>query len=646
MILVMFSVLVGMLFWCNRYSKSVADFLVAGRSTGRYMMTMAFGMVWIGALNIIAMFEIYHSAGFTAMWWWMLTTPFAIYLGITGFGICRFRQTRALTVPQFLEVRYSKNVRVFAGIVAWIAGVINFGIFPQVGGRFFINFCGIPETLNIFGASFASLPIVMAVLLAVSLLFVFAGGQIAVVVTDCLQGMFTQVAALIITLVLVFTAFDWSVIIEHMLSLSPEQSLLNPLTSSHSEFSPWFFMISIVGMWYMCMSNLQTQFHIGSAKNSHELKMAAILNQWRWQGLCVFFMVMVLIAISVVNDPSQSDTASIVNQKLDAIEANSNITVRNQLTVTVALSQVMPAGIIGLFAAIMITAIISTYDSFMHSWGAVFVQDVVMPFRKKPFDKKTHIWLLRFSILGVGILAWLFSYFYQPKQSILMYFALVNNLWLGGAGAVIIGGLYWKRGTTRAAISALIISAVLGTFAIILNQFWPVWAGKPFPVNGQWIWFRTILVFTVAYNLIYLQGQDHFDMGKVLHRGKYSVEEDPVGEEEHKVSIFQRLFGITKVFTSSDRITTYLIVSWYLVFMVICLAVTAYGLIVDISQEAWAKFWYMYLFLLIALAAVVAVWMTLGGISDIRKMFAALKIKEKDDTDDGFVKHDSPDAEL
>ncbi|MBT7702560.1 MAG: sodium:solute symporter, partial [Verrucomicrobia bacterium] len=102
---VMLAVLVVMALISNRYTKSVADYLAAGRVGGRYMMTMASGMVWIGAINIVAMFELYHTAGFTAMWWVLLTTPLTLYINISGWGVYRLRETRALTTAQYLETR-------------------------------------------------------------------------------------------------------------------------------------------------------------------------------------------------------------------------------------------------------------------------------------------------------------------------------------------------------------------------------------------------------------------------------------------------------------------------------------------------------------------------------------------------------------
>lgn len=45
----------------NRLTRSVSDYLVAGRCAGRYMLTMASGMEWIGAINIVAMLEVYYT---------------------------------------------------------------------------------------------------------------------------------------------------------------------------------------------------------------------------------------------------------------------------------------------------------------------------------------------------------------------------------------------------------------------------------------------------------------------------------------------------------------------------------------------------------------------------------------------------------
>ncbi len=137
--------------WARRYNRSVADFMTANRCAGRYMLAVANGMGWFGAITIMAVWQRNYQAGFTGEWWRILNFSIAMLITVTGFVVYRYRQTRAMTLGQFFQVRYSRNFRIFAGLVCFISGVVNFGIFPFVSAKFFIYFCGLPETFELFG---------------------------------------------------------------------------------------------------------------------------------------------------------------------------------------------------------------------------------------------------------------------------------------------------------------------------------------------------------------------------------------------------------------------------------------------------------------------------------------------------------------
>ena len=47
-----------------------------------------------------------------------------------------------------------------------------------------------------------------------------------------------------------------------------------------------------------------------------------------------------------------------------------------------------PTGLLGLMCAAMLAAFISTHDTYLHSWGSILVQDVILPFRRKPFTPR------------------------------------------------------------------------------------------------------------------------------------------------------------------------------------------------------------------------------------------------------------------
>ncbi len=243
--------LMGALVWgavsTKRYAHTVAAFLAAERCGGRYLISVANNISHIGVISYVWYSELNYEVGFTSIWWALMEGPALILMALSGWVIYRFRQTRAMTLAEFFEIRYSRSFRVFAGLVAYLAGIINFGIFPSVGARFFMALCGLPETFDLVGFDIATFPVLMFVLLAVSLLFAFLGGQIAVMVTDFLQGTFCNVASVVLILFLLYT-FRWEQISEVLLAAPAEQSLVHPFRLGKEEhFNFWYYLIAVGG---------------------------------------------------------------------------------------------------------------------------------------------------------------------------------------------------------------------------------------------------------------------------------------------------------------------------------------------------------------------------------------------------------------
>src|SRR5438046_3339639 len=134
--------------YTNRYVKSVADFLSGGRCAGRYLLANARGESDAGLANTMAMFEKILISGFVLSFWDKLFYPFILLFSIAGFVIYRFRETRAMTLAQFLEMRYSRSFRLYMGILAFISGILNYGVFPGISARFFIYFLDLPQTVH------------------------------------------------------------------------------------------------------------------------------------------------------------------------------------------------------------------------------------------------------------------------------------------------------------------------------------------------------------------------------------------------------------------------------------------------------------------------------------------------------------------
>src|SRR5581483_9002659 len=111
-----------------------------GRCAGRYLIANAFGESASGVANTMSKFEMFMVSGFTLAFWNTLSVPVALLVAVSGFVVYRYRQTRALTLAQFFEMRYSRRFRLFMGMLAFVAGILNYGIFPAVSSRFFVYF--------------------------------------------------------------------------------------------------------------------------------------------------------------------------------------------------------------------------------------------------------------------------------------------------------------------------------------------------------------------------------------------------------------------------------------------------------------------------------------------------------------------------
>ncbi|MFO7588025.1 MAG: sodium:solute symporter [Gemmatimonadota bacterium] len=628
-LLAVYLAMAGGVFLLRPFMRSVADFLAAGRTAGRYMLSVAQGIAMLGAISVVGFLEQNYVAGFGLTWWGLSTAVVVLIVTATGFVIYRFRESRCLTLAEFFERRYSRRFRIFMGMLAFFSGIVNFGIFPAVGARFFIHFVGLPGAVRVAGVAIDTFPVVMAVLLATALMFVFHGGQVTVIVTDFVQGLFVNAVFLAITLFLLSTV-SWEQILAALGTAPADASLLNPFRTSRVEdFNFWYFLIGTVGVVYVVMSWQGTQGYNASAKSAHEAKMGAVLGNWRGIPQVLFLLVVPVVAYTVLHHPDFAAQAARVGEMLGTAESR---TIENQLRVPSVLATVLPAGLMGAFAAVMLTAFLSTHDTYLHSWGSVFVQDLVMPLRRRPFTPEAHMRALRLSITGVAVFIFLFSLLFRQSQYIFLFFAITGAIFAGGSGAVLIGGLYWRGGTTAAAWSAMITGSSIAVSGIVLHQLI-----EDFPINGQVFWGIAMAASSLVYVTVSLLGRrEPFDLDRLLHRGAHAVPgERPVEGSRPRRGL--RALTLGPEATRGDRAIYFATYAWIGLWTLVFAAGTALNLAHDVSDAAWGRFWRIYVFAQAAAAAAVIVWFSVGGIRDIRRMLADLRMARRDDSDDGWV---------
>ncbi len=681
--LIIFLALAGMFYSVNMSKglmKSVTDFLSAGRTAGRYLISVSGGVAGLGAISIISFLEVGYIGGFAFSWWGLSQGVFLLLITMSGWVVYRFRQTRSLTLAEFFEKRYSRNFRIFAGIIAFICGIINFGIFPAVGSQFFMVYCGIPD--HVLGVPMY--PVIMILLLSIALYFVNTGGQIAVIIADFFQGVFVIMVLFAVTIYL-YMNVSWDQVLyslettpiklaqEEIKKLKEEDSFqllskegkkskiedinekhensskINPFKTSHVEdFNFWYFFIGLVGMMYGTLSWQGHQAYNSSAKSAHEAKMAAVLGDIRWKPQGIFIFLVPVLVYVYMNHPDFQHIENAVDTSLSLLPTD---TLRSQMRAPVVLSEILPIGLLGAFAAMMLAAFISTHDTYLHSWGSIFVQDVLMPFRDKPFEKAEHIRVLRYSIFGVAIFIFLFSLLFRQSQEIALYFAVTFAIFAGGVGAVIIGGLYWSRGTTEGAWTAMIIGAIVGVSGTIVPQVSDSWLNDMSSwsqlkkivlqlkeINGIEYYAIGMASSTLSYvGVSFFTFKEKINMDKMFNRGKYGIdgEIDIVNDD---VSIGWKMFGMGKEFTKSDKLIFIISYVWNILWFLVFAIGTIYNLSNPVSDISWMIFWKYFVYINLVYAFFIIIWFTIGGLIDLKKMISTLNLKERDHSDHGWVK--------
>ncbi|MCD4664449.1 MAG: hypothetical protein K8R68_04195 [Bacteroidales bacterium] len=638
---VFFVAVIGLASYTRRYNRSVSDFLAAGRCAGKYLLSTSDGMANnLSVIGLIAVWEMYYKSGFANIWWLSLCMlPVGFVLACSGFIVYRYRKSKALTLAQLFEIRYSKSFRIFSGSTCFLSGILNFAIFPSIATRFFIQFCGIPENFIIGTISIDSFLVVMFFLISIAVFLTYNGGQIAIVLTDFFQGLFCNFAIIIIIIFVLFFVVNWNDFAEVVLVVPDNASLVNPFkTKRVDDFNLAYFMILIMGNVYGYMTWQGAQGYNCSAKTPHDARMSKILGAWRSHGLVLLMLLLPLASYTVMHHSNYIDIAANINNSLSNID---NPNIREQMIVPICMAKLLPMGLKGILCAVLMAAFISTHDTYLHSWASIFLQDVVMPFKKKPFEPKTHMKVLRYSIIGVAAFICIFSYFYRPTDAILMYTALTGAIYIGGAGAVLIGGLYWKWGTTKGAFGAMIVGSVIGLTGLLLRFIWPHYHnGNGFPINGQWIYAITMFTSCLTYIILSLIERKPFDFNKLYDRDSNLQKETDSAEKQKSRNIFHILamkMGLNKDFNRVDKVILYASLLRTIIYFSIFITGVIATIFIGIPDTTWLGFWIIYIKISFVITVIVTIWFTIGGIKDVIYMLKTLNTIKRDDTDDGFI---------
>ncbi|MBQ9777142.1 MAG: sodium:panthothenate symporter [Lentisphaeria bacterium] len=348
-------------------------------------------------------------------------------------------------------------------------------------------------------------------------------------------------------------------------------------------------------------------------------------------------------------------------------------TLYHQMMMPVTMGRILPVGLLGLFCLLMVMLLISTDDSRIFNAAGCLVQDVILPFYKGHLSPQKHLLILRLTSLGVSIFFFIVAVFFSQMDYIIMFTTIMCALWLGGAGPIMVGGLYTRFGNLTGAWCAIIFGSGTSLLGLIfqrnwaktiypwleqmnwvepLDKFlvtvsnpfnpWIVWKmdSVKFPINSYEVFFISMVLAVGTYILGSYLTYKPYDLDKLLHRGKYSDGETLVAEPWTIKTLWSKLIGITPEYTKGDRCFAWALFFYSVVyqFIIIFVVVVIWNLIKPWPASWWSHYFFITTLVVPGIIGVISTfWFMIGGTLDIRQLFIDLAKRVDNPLDNGQI---------
>jgi len=462
--------------WAAKKVKSAASFFIGDRKFGKWMML--FFMFGAGthsdqAVSVAAKTYRAGASGIWYQWLWLFATPF--YWIIAPI----FRRMRAVTTGDYYEIRYDKSVSVLFAIMAVLQVMISIGLMLKGSGAM------------ITAVSGGSINPTLAVL-AMTIMFVIygmAGGMSAAIITNFIQG--------ILTIILSFLILPFAM--AKVNGITGLRDVLNPaMLEIVAPGEITIFFIAVVS--FNALIGWVTQPHsmanCAAGKTEMEGRVGVTFGMFTKRICTIAWMLTGLCAIAMY-----------AKQEIDVDH------VYGQMAYEL-LPEISP-GLIGLFIACMLAAVMSSCDSLMVAGAGLFTEN----FYKKALvvgkNDKHCVFVGRIAsaiLVAVGIF---FAFSWESVVNGLEIFWKIAAM----MGIAFWAGLFWRRATvagawagTLGSFTALVFTSSFTFGGFVLWDFnaqfadklppFMLWEGKLYLPWQMIIYLSTGFVALVVVSLV------------------------------------------------------------------------------------------------------------------------------------------------
>ncbi|MEW6545859.1 MAG: sodium:solute symporter [Bacillota bacterium] len=415
-IVLYFAFMLAIGYWGMKLSKTLDDYLVAGRRlrTPFYMACLA--TVVLGGASTLGSAKLGYKFGISGFW-----LVFMLSFGVLVMGFLlssRISALRLTSVCQMLERRYCSGARYLSAVIMVVYDMLVVTV--QV-----ISIGTIISA--IFGWNLTASMLVGG---AIVLAYTTSGGMWAVSITDAVQFTFMTIGIFFLALPLGLAKVGgWAALTA---KLEPHYfSLTNIGGKTILAYFLLFFFGIIIGqdIWQ----------RVFTARNPRVARTGTIL-----AGLYGIFYGVAMAIIGMV--------ALVLFPKLPD----------PQYALPMVAIHALPPGATGILLAAAISALMSTADGCMLASSTVLVTDLILPLSRRQFTDQDKQRLVRLFTFLAGLVAIVCAVWIQD---ILAALDLAYALLSGAIVVPIVAGFYWKRATWQGAMWAI----GLGSLAVIVG---------------------------------------------------------------------------------------------------------------------------------------------------------------------------------
>jgi len=471
-------VCLGIGVWAMKRTSSAKDFFMAGRNVGAIVTALAVFSSSLSGFGFVGGPGLVYSMGLSSIW-------MIICAGI-GYGVSWFLNGKRLrlfaeyfdsiSLPDVVTKRYNSTAAGGLIAIAILLGVLGY-LATQILAMSAVVQSILQSTQLIPEATMMACVIFSTVFLVI---YCVAGGVIASLYTDLVQGTIMVFAAIGIFITTLFV-FDGG----------PTEVVMTLFEDDHESVNA-FGTFGIIGClsWFLL-------FGLGGAGQPHlitKFMMTKSIEDSK-KSMPLAFLTFSIAALLWISIGLVMRALVISGQHPELASADGAAPAFLQFFTHPILAGIVFAA---LFAAIM-----STADAFLNIGSAVLVHDIPKTIIGRPL--KNELQMARLATLILASIAAIFSLhtYYNSKELVGILGAFGWGTFASALVPVVAIGFNWKRATSTAACTAIIISLFLN---LVLKVF-----GITIPFGFDGSAFAMIISTLIFLLVSYLGPQDQMD---------------------------------------------------------------------------------------------------------------------------------------